>query len=120
MPLHRSRNLHRATITIGLILLISGITGGFLLTFWFLVVLLPVICVSASWMMAWTTQRSRELHAVAAMILTAVFCAWLFYFFQYGAEDYSWYGILLMCTQLVAQTALYLSANRSESNSVGA
>lgn len=116
----RSGNLRRVNIAIGAILLVTGIAGGFLLTFWFLVVLLPIVCVSASWMMAWTTQRTRELHAVAAVIITAVFLAWLCYFFQYGAEMFTWYGIFLMWTLLIAQTALYLSAKRSESDSAGA
>ena len=120
MTRKRSANLHRLNLLIGMILVIAGITGGFLLTFWFLIVLLPVTCVAASWMMAWTAIRAREGHSVAAIILTALFVVWFVYFVQNGAEMPTWYGILLMWTLLMLQGSFYLSANRPQPDRIRA
>jgi hypothetical protein len=117
MPPNRSANLHRINLLIGGILIIAGLAGGFLLTFWFLVVLLPITCAAASWMMAWTALRGREGHTVAAIILTGLFLAWFAYFLKNGAEMPTWYGIFLMWTVLMIQAAVYLSANRPEPDS---
>ena len=112
----RSANLRRINLLIGMVLIIAGVAGGFLLTFWLLVVLLPVTCVAASWMMAWTALRGREAHSVAAIVLTVLFLAWLGYFLQNGAEMPTWYGIFLMWSVLMIQVAIYLSAVRRAAN----
>ena len=116
MTRKRSANLRRINLLIGIVLIISGIAGGFLLTFWLLVVLLPVTCVAASWMMAWTALRGREGHSVAAILLTLLFLAWFGYFLQNGAEMPTWYGIFLMWSVLMIQAAVYLSAIRRATN----
>ena len=113
----RSANLRRINLLIGTILVIAGITGGFLLTFWFLIVLLPITCVAASWIMAWTAIRAREGHTVVAMILTAVFLVWFGYFLNNGTEMPTWYGIFVMWALLMIQAGFYLPANRFESDS---
>jgi hypothetical protein len=113
----RSGHLHRINMMIGVVLIVAGVTGGFLLTFWFLIVLLPVTCVAASWMMAWTALRAREGHTVTAVILTALFLGWFGYFLQHGAEMPTWYGIFLMWSLLMIQAAVYLSANRRAAES---
>jgi CDP-diglyceride synthetase len=118
MTPRRSPHLHRINLLIGFILVISGVAGGFLLTFWFLILLLPITCVAASWMMAWTAIRAREGHSVAAMILTVLFGVWFVYFLQNGAEMPTWYGIFLMWTLLMLQGAFYLSGSRPQTDPV--
>lgn len=112
MTRKRSANLRRINLLIGIVLIIAGVGGGFLLTFWLLVVLLPITCVAASWMMAWTALRGREAHSVAAIVLTMLFLAWFGYFLQNGAEMPTWYGIFLMWSALMIQAAVYLAAVR--------
>lgn len=112
MTSRRSPVLRRINLLIGLVLAIAGLAGGFLLTFWFLILLLPTTCVAASWMMAWTAVRAREGHSVTAIILTGVFVVWFAYFLQNAAAMPTWYGILLLWTLLMLQGAFYLSANR--------
>ncbi|HEY4283780.1 MAG TPA: hypothetical protein VGM62_12015 [Chthoniobacterales bacterium] len=112
MPSRRSPNLRRINLLIGAILIVAGVTGGFLLTFWFLIVLLPITCVCASWMMASTVQRGQEAHIIGALLLTTLFVAWLGYFLVHGAERLTWYGIFLIWALLLIQGALHLSANR--------
>ena len=117
MTRKRAANLRRINLLIGTILVVAGVTGGFLLTFWILVVLLPVTCVAASWIMAWTALRGREAHSVAAIFLTLVFLGWCGYFLQYGAQMLTWYGILLMWSVLTIQAAIHLAAVRRATNS---
>lgn len=104
--------LRKINLLIGAVLVVAGIAGGFLLTFWFLIVLLPVTCIAASWMMAWTAVRAREGHTVAAIILTTVFVGWFVLFIEHGVEMSTWYGILIMWSVLLLQAAIFLSATR--------
>jgi hypothetical protein len=104
--------LRRINLLIGAVLVCAGIAGGFLLTFWFLLLLLPITCVASSWIMAWTAVRAREGHSVMAIILTAVFAVWFAYFLQNGTEMPTWYGIFTMWTLLIVQAAIFVSANR--------
>ena len=120
MTRKRSANLRRINLLIGTLLIIAGVGGGFLLTFWLLIVLLPVTCVAASWMMAWTALRGREAHSIAAIILTVLFLGWFGYFLQNGAEMLTWYGIFLMWSALMIQAAIYLGAFRRAADSAGA
>jgi len=117
MTRQRSANLRRIKVLIGLVLVIAGVGGGFLLTFWLLIVLLPVTCVVASWMMAWTALRGREGHSVVAIVLTLLFLGWFGYFLQNGPEMPTWYGIFLMWSLLMIQAAIYLSALRRAADS---
>jgi len=117
MTRQRAARLRRINLLIGMILVIAGVTGGFLLTFWVLVVLLPVTCVAASWMMAWTALRGREAHSIAAIVLTLLFLAWIGYFVQNGAQMPTWYGIFAMWSVLMIQAAVYLAALRRAANS---
>jgi hypothetical protein len=112
MASQRSPYLRRINLLIGVILIFVGVAGGFLLTFWFLVILLPITCVCASWMMASTVQRGQEIHIIGALLLTMLFVAWLGYFLLHGAEMLTWYGIFLIWALLLAQAALHLSGNR--------
>ena len=114
MSRKRSANLRRLNLLIGTILVIAGITGGFLLTFWFLILLLPITCAATSWIMAWTAIRAREGHSVAAIILTVLFMVWFVYFVQNGAAMPTWYGIFLMWTLLMLQGAFYVSGNKPQ------
>jgi len=114
MTFRRSSNLRRINLTIGVILVIAGVTGGYLLTFWFLMLLLPITFVAASWMMASTVRPGQEAHVVAAMIVTAVFIAWLWYFIRHGAEMLTWYGIFSLCGLLMLQATIYLARRPRE------
>ena len=114
MTSRRSPNLRRINLTIGAILVVAGLAGGFLLTFWFLVLLLPITCVAASWVMASTVRPGQEAHVVGATILTAVFIAWLWYFVRNGAEMPTWYGIFVMWMLLMIQAAVYLARRPRE------
>ena len=113
----RSTNLRKINLTIGAILVVTGVAGGFLLTFWFLIMLLPITCVGASWMMASTVRPGQEAHVVGAILLSALFAVWLWYFLQNGAEMPTWYGIFLMWTLLMIQAAIYLSTKPDEARS---
>src|SRR4051794_12553184 len=62
MTRRRSAHLRRINLAIGGILVIAGLTGGYLLTFWFLIVLLPLTCIAASWVMVFTANRVRDVH----------------------------------------------------------
>jgi CDP-diglyceride synthetase len=93
-------------------LAIAGISGGFLLTFWFLVVLLPLTCVAASWIMALTSRQLRTLHLVGAPVLTLVFALWLASFLQGQFEDSTWYGILLIWCLTMLQAGAFITGNR--------
>jgi hypothetical protein len=108
----RSANLRRINLLIGAILIVTGVTGGFLMTFWFLIVLLPITCVAASWIMAWSAIRGREGHTIGAMLLTVLFLAWFSYFLNNSFEMPTWYGIFLLSALLMIQAGFYLSANR--------
>jgi CDP-diglyceride synthetase len=110
----RSTTLHNINIVIGITLIIAGVAGGFLLTFWLLVVLLPLTCVAASWMMTFTARRARDVHLVATPILTGLFLLWLTYFLQNGAQEPTWYGIFLIWLLMMGQVAVYLAANRTQ------
>jgi CDP-diglyceride synthetase len=110
----RSANLRRINLLIGAVLTVAGVAGGFLLTFWFLVILLPLTCIAASWMMAATAQRARDVHIVATPILTGLFLLWLLYFLQNGAAEPTWHGIFLIWILLMGQVAVYLAANRQQ------
>jgi hypothetical protein len=112
----RSAKLRRLNLLIGMILVIAGVTGGFLLTFWLLVLLLSLTCVAASWIMAWTALRGREGHSIAAIFVTLLFLAWLGYFLQMGADMPMWYGVFLMWSLLMIQGAVYLLAVRRAAN----
>jgi hypothetical protein len=105
----RSASLRRINIVIGAVLLVTGISGGFLLTFWFLIVLLPVTCVGASWMMASTVRPGQEGHVIGAVLLTALFLAWLCYFLQNGVKMPTWYGLLAMSALMIIQAAIHVS-----------
>jgi hypothetical protein len=120
MTRQRSATLRRINLMIGTVLVVAGVAGGFLLTFWFLVLLLPMTCAAASWMMAWTSIRSREGHTIIAIILTALLLAWFVYFLQNGAATLTWYGILIMWTLLAVQAAIFLSVNRPQIDSADA
>jgi len=117
MPV-RSSNLRKINLAIGMILIVAGVAGGFLLTFWFLVILLPITCVAASWMMASTVRPGQEAHIVGAILLTALFLAWLWFFLQNGAEMPTWYGIFLMWAMMMIQAAIYLSTKPREAEPV--
>src|SRR5438128_580477 len=108
----RSANLRRLNLLIGGILVIAGIAGGFLLTFWLLVVLLPITCVCASWMMASTVRPGQEIHVIGAVVVTMLFVGWFGYFLFNGAEMLTWYGIFVIWAMLLAQTAFHVSLNR--------
>ena len=114
MTFRRSSNLRRINLAIGAVLVVAGIAGGYPLTFWFLMLLLPTMCVAASWMMASTVRPGQEAHVVGAIILTAVFIAWLWYFVRNGAEMLIWYGIFSMCGLLMLQAAIYLARQPRE------
>jgi len=114
MTFRRSSNLRRINLIIGAILVIAGVAGGYLLTFWLLILLLPTMCVAASWMMASAVRPGQEMHVVAAMIVTAVFVAWLWYFIRHGTEMLTWYGIFSMCGLLILQAAIYLARQPRE------
>jgi hypothetical protein len=96
------------------------VTGGFLLTFWLLILLFSVTSVAASWSMAWTALRGREAHSFAAILVTVLFLAWFGYFLQKGVETPMWYGISLMWSVLIIQAAVYLIAIRRAANSAEA
>lgn len=117
MP-QRSSNLRKINLAIGIVLIVTGVAGGFLLTFWFLVILLPITCVGASWMMASTVRPGQEAHIVGAILLTTLFLAWLWFFLQNGAEMPTWYGIFLMWALMMIQAAIYLSTKPREPESV--
>ena len=91
---------------------VAGITGGFLLMFWLLIILLPLSCIAASWMMAFTAQRARDVHIVTTPFLTGLFVLWLMYFLQHGPEQATWQGMAMICVLLMGQGAVYLAANR--------
>ena len=112
MTRRRSAHLRRINLLIGVILAIAGVTGGFLLTFWLLVLLLSLTSVAASWIMAWTALRGREGHSVAAILVTLLFLAWFSYFVQKGAQMPMWYGVFLMWSLLTIQAAVYFWAVR--------
>ena len=103
---------------VGAVLTVAGITGGFLLTFWILVVLLPLSCIAACWMMLFTTQRAREVHVVSAPILTGLFVLWLVYFAQHGPAQPVWHGMFLICFLSMGQLAVYLAANRQTADAI--
>ena len=113
----RSARLRRVNLLIGMVLVIAGVTGGFLLTFWLLVLLLSITCVAASWMMAWTALRGREGHSIAAIFVTLLFLAWFGYFVQKGADTRMWYGVSLMLSLLMIQGSVYVLAIRRAANS---
>jgi hypothetical protein len=114
MPPSRSRHLHRINLLIGAILVVAGVTGGFLLTFWFLVVLLPITCVAASWVMTLTVPPRHDMHIIGTLTLTALFFAWLFYFIQHGAEPPTWYGIFVIWGIAMIQAFALMSTKRLE------
>jgi len=114
MTFRRSSNLRRINLTIGAILVIAGVAGGYLLTFWLLMLLIPITCVAASWMMASTVRPGQEMHVVAALIVTAVFVAWLWCFIRQGAEMLTWYGIFSMWGLLILQAAIYVARQPRE------
>jgi len=114
MRLRRSSNLRRINLAIGVMLVIAGVAGGYLLTFWLLMLLLPITCVAASWMMASTVRPGQEAHVVAAMIVSAVFVTWLWYFVRQGAEMLTWYGIVSMLGLLILQGAMFLARQPRE------
>ena len=117
MTRKRSANLRRINLLIGGVLVIAGLTGGFLLTFWLLLLLLSVTSVAASWIMAWTALRGREVHSFTAILVTLLFLAWFGYFLQKGAETPMWYGISVMWSVLMIQGATYLWAIRRATHS---
>lgn len=114
MTFRRSSNLRRINLTIGVILVIAGMAGGYLLTFWFLMLLLPITCVAASWMMASTVRPGQEAHVISAMIVTGVFVAWLWHFIRHGADMFTWYGIFSIAGLLILQAAVYVARQPRE------
>ncbi|MFL6515192.1 MAG: hypothetical protein ACJ8M1_09240 [Chthoniobacterales bacterium] len=120
MRSRRSLHLRRLNLLIGAVLVIAGLTGGFLLTFWLLIVLLPLTCIGASWTMVFTARRARDVHILAAPILSGLFLLWLGYFSRYGAEMPTWYGIFMICALLMGQAAVYLAAIRQQDDSADA
>jgi CDP-diglyceride synthetase len=120
MRKRRSPHLRRLNLLIGAILVIAGLTGGFLLTFWLLIVLVPLTCIAASWTMVFTARRARDVHFLAAPILSGLFLLWLAYFAQYGAEMPTWYGIFMISALLLGQAAVYLAAIRQQDDSADA
>ena len=118
MRTRRSAHLRRINLVIGAVLTLAGITGGFLLTFWLLLVLLPLSCIAASWTMIFTAQRARDVHLVSAPILTGLFVLWLTYFVQHGPQLPVWQGMFLICFLSMGQIAVYLAANRQTADAV--
>ena len=116
MTRRRAAHLRRINLLIGTILILAGLAGGFLLTFWLLLLLLSATSVAASWIMAWTALRSREGHSVIAILVTVLFLAWFGYFLQQGAGTPMWYGISLMWSLLIIQAASYFLAIRRAAN----
>ena len=116
----RSLSLRRVNVLIGSVLTVAGLAGGFLLTFWCLVILLPLTCIGASWIMAFTAQRARDVHIVTTPILTGLFVLWLLFFLQNGVELPTWSGMLVIWLLLMGQVAVYLAASRQETDSADA
>ena len=116
----RSPHLRRLNLLIGAILVIAGLTGGFLLTFWLLIVLVPLTCIAASWTMVFTARRARDVHFLVAPILSGLFLLWLAYFAQHGVEMPTWYGIAMISALLLGQAAVYLAAIRQPDDSADA
>ena len=112
MRTRRLARVRRISLAIGAVLTVAGITGGFLLTFWLLIILLPLACIAASWTMIFTAQRARDVHVVSAPILTALFVLWLTYFAQNGPSRPVWHGMFLICFLSLGQLAVYLASNR--------
>jgi hypothetical protein len=114
----RRAQVRKINFLLGAFLIVAGITGGFLLLFWLLVILLPLSCIAASWFMMFTTQRARDVHVISSPILTGLFVLWLTYFIQHGPAMPVWHGMLLICVLSAGQVAVYLAANRPTGDAI--
>lgn len=120
MRARRREQVRKINFLLGALLTIAGITGGFLLMFWLLIILLPLSCIAASWFMVFTTQRARDVHVVSSPILTGLFVLWVTYFVQHGPAMPVWHGMLLICLLSAGQLAVYLAANRRTAGAINA